>query len=316
MGHVQQLLCSSFFLLCICVTAGAVPFDQRSSLQCLYNSTGGASWRSSTSWNSATDYCTWKGLSCDSSGLRIELSNNNLSGDVATALSCFENSTFPLSSINLALNNLRGVLSRGLFTSPALSSLIYLSVSTNQITGNLPILSLPKLSYLYVDNNPLTGSIPPLTGCPQLIWVTMHKCQFSGPLPSFAGLASLSKVRLANNLISGPLPVFEPSLAYLDLTGNPLGVNLSVPFNLFGGLMRRLVNLETLLLSKCALSGVVPDFGAANRKLITLYLDRNSLSGNFTSLTTLPLLTQLNLGWNALTGEIPAALSQMSKVRC
>ena len=62
--------------------AAALPAadSQRTALERLYQSTGGAHWTNRTNWLLQGSFCTWYGVHCDQAGnvAQLSLSRNNL----------------------------------------------------------------------------------------------------------------------------------------------------------------------------------------------------------------------------------------------
>ncbi|XP_044473876.1 receptor-like protein kinase BRI1-like 3 [Mangifera indica] len=89
-------------------------------------------------------------------------------------------------------------------------SMIYLDLSYNSLTGNIPE-SIGSLSYLQVLNlghNRLTGNIPYSFGDLKAIGVMdLSHNHFQGPIPgSLGSLSFLSDLDVSNNNLSGPIP--------------------------------------------------------------------------------------------------------------
>jgi Leucine-rich repeat (LRR) protein len=88
------------------------------------------------------------------------------------------------------------------------TSLKYLDVSENSLTGTLPTwIDLPELNYLYLNNNSLTGSLPQTLPI-NLFGAWFQDNNFTGTIPATfgVGLNALSSLRLQGNRISGTIP--------------------------------------------------------------------------------------------------------------
>jgi hypothetical protein len=104
-------------------------------LATLFFTHNGMQWNDSTNWMTAAHVCDWYGTDCSLANkiIEVDLSENNLSGE--------------LSSVMALLNDCTAYLLNG-----------------NAITGPIPgpaLGSMPALSILSLQNNQLTGPIPP-----------------------------------------------------------------------------------------------------------------------------------------------------------
>lgn len=117
--------------------AGLNSGAEYAGLQALYGSTGGASWTTSTNWETG-DACAWHGITCDQDTTPSD-------------------NTSHVININLESNNLTGNL-------PALTGLTnlqYIDVSANHLSGPIPSLGgLANLLFFLAGNNRLSGALP------------------------------------------------------------------------------------------------------------------------------------------------------------
>jgi hypothetical protein len=143
-----------------------------------------------------------------------------------------------------------------------LSSLDFLRLTGNQLSGEIPIVlsNLSNLFHLSLSYNQLTGTIPPELGM----------------------LSNLNELELAGNLLTGTIPVELGNLTnlfWLDLGWNQLSG--AVPAEL-----GNLINLQFLNLGGNPITDPIPAEFSNMANLWTLYLD-------YTNLTDLPDLTNL-----------------------
>lgn len=250
-----------------CGTGSGCRFMDSLSLVTLYNSTSGPNWN--TSWNLNLPIDNWQGVKINNEGCVDEL--------------------------NLSYNNLSGNIPSDLWN---LISLTRLNLSGNQLTGNLSsqIGNLSEMEWLQLNNNQLTGSIPAQLGNLSnmtLFW--LHGNQFSGTIPSALGnLSNAQQFLLNSNQLVGTIPSALGNLT--NVTDLRLGSNQltgSIPTS-FGNLN----NLRGLTLSSNQLSGPIPSELGALPQLRSVFLNENLLTGsippefaNSSSLRTLWLYT-------------------------
>ncbi|CAI7833589.1 unnamed protein product, partial [Closterium sp. NIES-54] len=188
-----------------------------------------------------------------------------------------------------------------------------LDFGQNSFMGKIPpeMASLTSLTYLSLAFNNLTGKVPSWLGLSFLNLVELHLSDnhLEKPLPeSIGGLQVLRTMDLSRNRLIGSIPqsihgcnsATRLSLAFNSLTG-------SIPASI--GSMR---SLQALDLQSNQLSGSIPQEIGQATTLTLLSLDRNLLSGPITpSLGKLPLLRNLTLSNNHLDGPIPESLQYL-----
>ncbi|CAA3028171.1 probable leucine-rich repeat receptor kinase At1g35710 [Olea europaea subsp. europaea] len=131
--------------------------------------------------------CNWFGVSCINGSVnRLNLTNASIQAFFYE----FPFSSFPDLTYIDRLNHLFGPPQIGKF-----SKLVYLGLSTNQLTGTIParIEKLSKLNYLDLSTNHLTGQIPTsLSRLTSLRTLDLTSNKLSGPIPpKFGNLTSL-----------------------------------------------------------------------------------------------------------------------------
>uniref|UniRef100_A0A0D9XTC3 Receptor kinase-like protein Xa21 n=1 Tax=Leersia perrieri TaxID=77586 RepID=A0A0D9XTC3_9ORYZ len=216
-----------------------------------------------------------------------------------------------LQLIDLGGNMLGGVLPDSV--SNLSSSLSYLSIETNKISGNVPrdIGNLINLESLLFNNNSLTGSLPSsLTKLKNLHRLNLYNNKLSGSLPLTIGnLTQLTNLDLSHNAFSGTIPntlgnltkLFELNLSHNNFIG-PIPTEIFSIFTLS----------EALDVSYNNLEGSVPKEIGKLKNIVDLHADSNNLSGEIPiALGECQLLQHLFLQNNFLNGEIPIALAQL-----
>ncbi|XP_041028213.1 receptor-like protein 7 [Juglans microcarpa x Juglans regia] len=172
--------------------------------------------------------------------------------------------------------------------------------------------------------------------------LSLSNCNLSGPLnPSLLKLQSLSSIRLDNNNLSAAVPEFFanftnltslPTLEVLDLSSNPQ-IRGSLPDFPQNGYLRTLVlghtnfsgklphsigNLTMLSrmdFSRCNFGGSIPTTMANLIQLLYLDMSLNNFNGPIPSFNKAMNLTQINLSYNDLTGQITSThLQELKKL--
>ncbi|XP_048331968.2 leucine-rich repeat receptor-like serine/threonine-protein kinase SKM1 [Ziziphus jujuba] len=289
-------------------------------------------------WNpSSNDFCKWQGITCNSNTTSsrintVELSGKNISGKVSAAIFQFPG----IQTIDLSSNQLSGELPWEMFS--VSSSLRFLNLSNNNLTGPIPSGSISHLETLDLSNNMLSGKIPPhigsfwslkfldlggnvlvgnipttITNISGLQYLTLASNQLVGQIPRQLGvMKSLKWIYLGYNNLSGPIPIQIGelnSLNHLDLVYNNLTGNIPDSIG-------NLTQLQYLFLYKNKLTGSIPRSVFGLKKLISLDLSDNFLSGEIPeAITQLQELEILHLFSNGLTGEIPSALASLPRLQ-
>ncbi|CAI5513420.1 unnamed protein product [Closterium sp. Naga37s-1] len=185
--------------------------------------------------------------------------------------------------------HLDGVAYDLLTTIPAhignLTTLTYLSMVDNSLTGSLPesFSKLVVLQYLDVSNNLI-----------------------SQPLNAIITLASLTYLNMSSNLISAPLPPGMSNLLaldYLDLMSNSLDKVQAVS---------ALTNLKFLRLEECWIEPAPLTIFSPLVALRYLNLFNNSFEGSLAALSTLTRLQHLDLADNYIGPSIPSTVLRLT----
>ncbi|KAM3392725.1 hypothetical protein ACQJBY_013729 [Aegilops geniculata] len=263
----------------------------------------------------------------------VDLSENYFSGVVPEKLGTLQH----LQSLILGGNKLRGSIPRSLCTSRSLREV---DLSSNRLAGSIPEFhKMSALELLDLSENNLSGSIPSSLGnvsSLKVIWLDTNS--LSGSVPETLSLIqNLSALSLSYNLLSGNVSAKlcnMSSLIYLLLDQNILTGR--VP-SCIGNTLQ---NLELLSMSGNEFKGLIPSSLANASKLQQIDLGYNLLAGPVPSLGSLADLSVLNLesnllqadGWeflvsltncaqlqildmngNALNGNIPIAVGNLSR---
>ena len=132
----------------------------RTVLMDFYNATNGDNWKNNTNWGSFKPLSEWYGVNRWYDRKKnyvqtLELSSNNLSGEIPTSISGLSH----LSDLSLSCNNLTGEIPSSLGDIKGLRSI---GLVENKLTGTIPqsICELPGLYNLDLQNNKLNGSFP------------------------------------------------------------------------------------------------------------------------------------------------------------
>ncbi|MED6155119.1 hypothetical protein PIB30_002322 [Stylosanthes scabra] len=235
---------------------------------------------------------------------QLDLSHNQICGYLPKALN-FSSLYSP--AVNLAFNQLKGSI-------PLWSGVSALYLRNNLLSGTIPVdigKEMSQLEELDISNNSFSGSIPlSINRMQNLRYLDLSNNYMVGEIPMFwMGLERLQIIDLSNNSFSGGIPTSIcslPSLFILDLSNNNLSADLSSAF-------QDCTNLETLVLSNNRFYGSIPKDVTKNLPLLSELLIRgNTLTGSIPEdLCHLPLLHLLDLAENRISGSIPACLGDV-----
>ncbi|XP_047949616.1 receptor-like protein EIX2 [Salvia hispanica] len=212
---------------------------------------------------------------------------------------------FQLNYINLARCNV-GQFPKWIHTQ---MNLFHLDLSRANITDEAPIWlwnMSSSLHYLYLYENQISGTVPIISS--MSIWcMDLSYNQFSGRIPPFPVNASV--VLLSGNMFSGSISsickTHQKNLNYLDLSSNQL--EGEVP-----NCWENMPNLEILNLPNNNFSGEIPFSLGGLPDLSTLRMHGNNLCGELpNSLRLSQRLRFIDVEGNKLTGEIPFWIGQL-----
>lgn len=242
--------------------------------------------------------------------IRLGLSGNSFSGAIPDSIGSLSN----LVELFLDNNRLEGATPSSL---NGLAGLQRLELQGNLLSGEFPELgSLQNLSYLDASNNAISGGVP-LNFPTSLLQISMRNNSLVGNIPeNIKQLGFLQVLDLSHNQLGGAVPghLFNHlSLQQLTLSFNQF-MSVKPPVSPSPGAQSALIALD---LSNNELSGMLPLFMAAMRKLSALTLENNKFTGRIPTQYALKVavpgsgvskLERLLLGGNYLSGPIPRPL--------
>nr|CAB3448573.1 unnamed protein product [Digitaria exilis] len=280
--------------------------------------------------------------------VELSLDGNGVTGTLPVDLFAVAS----LEILSLHTNAISGELSPRLRN---LSSIVRLDLSFNAFSGELPDVfdALTELQELSAPSNQLSGELPAtLSRCRRLRVLNLRNNTFSGDIGriDFRSLRNLVYLDLGVNGLTGTIPASLPecrgmmalnlgrnklageipasfanfsSLSFLSLTGNTFS-NLSSALRT----LQVLPNLTSLVLTKNFHGGEeMPsdDAGIAGFPSIqynqvssfppSMVLGHNNLTGGVpAALGNLTKLHIVDLSWNSLSGPIPPELSGMTSL--
>uniref|UniRef100_A0A0E0JMS0 non-specific serine/threonine protein kinase n=1 Tax=Oryza punctata TaxID=4537 RepID=A0A0E0JMS0_ORYPU len=242
-----------------------------------------------SNWTASAPFCSWIGVSCDSSGkwvTGLEFEDMALQGTISPQIG---NLSF-LSSLVLSNTSLIGPVPTELGRLTRLQTLV---LSYNSLSGAIPgsIGSLSKLEMLVLENNLLSGSMP----------------------AAIFNMSYLQAIAVTRNNLRGPIPGNEsfhlPMLEVFSLNEN--WFNGPIPSGL-----SKCQNLDAISLAVNNFTGSVPSWLATMSNLTRIYLSTNELTGKIpVELSNHTGLLALDLSQNKLEGEIPPEFEQLRNLR-
>ncbi|XP_062215766.1 probable inactive receptor kinase At5g10020 [Phragmites australis] len=237
------------------------------------------------------------------SPIHVDLSCNQFSGSL-TSVSDNSSVFSTLQYLNISHN----VLSGPLFESapmPLFDILQVFDASFNMLIGNIPQFNfMISLKVLCLQNNNFSGSIPEALFRETSMVLTeldLSCNQLTGPIRRVTAM-NLKYLNLSCNNLHGTLPITFGSCSVIDLSRNMLSGNLSV--------VRTWGNyLQMIDLSSNRLTGTWPDETTQFLRLTSLRISNNLLAGELpTVLGTYPELIAIDLSLNQLHGPLPGNL--------
>ncbi|KXS17399.1 hypothetical protein M427DRAFT_68505 [Gonapodya prolifera JEL478] len=108
----------------------------------------------------------------------------------------------------------------------SLTSLLYLNLATNFLSGPIPDLSFAtdQLTYLDLTGNSFSGNIPSwLSNMTAINWIQLASNNLSGPVPDISRIPNLSSLRLEENNLEGNVDGKLPRISTACLLYTPNG---------------------------------------------------------------------------------------------
>ncbi|XP_014501057.1 receptor-like protein 12 [Vigna radiata var. radiata] len=291
----------------------------------------------------------------------LDLSNNKFSGSLSFL--CVGDPIGILYQLDLSNNNLSGQIPD---CWSHFKSLAFMDLSQNQLSGKIPtsVGSLHDLRALFLRNNNLIGDIPfSLRHCTKLVMIDIAENNLSGSIPGWIGkkLGNLEYLSLRRNQFRGNLPLqicFLRNIQLLDLSLNKLSGQIPKCIKKFTSMTQKtypeggpwhkyivqtshffglqsydlntfltwkgshqmfknsvLLLLKSIDLSSNYFSEEIPKEFEILIGLVSLNLSRNNLSGEIPSnIGKLSLLEFLDISRNELVGSIPNSLIEIDRL--
>ncbi|XP_066333218.1 receptor-like protein EIX2 [Miscanthus floridulus] len=216
--------------------------------------------------------------------------------------------------------------------SDAFSNAKFMNISNYQLNGTLPA-DMGSMSLLYLDlsSNKLTGQIPTLP--PNITWLDLSNNLLLGLTGhSAVGSVNLESLSLFSNRLTGHIPesfckyqqLFVLDLSKKILEGEPplcLGVTESMGFvalsnnslsGKFPSFLQNLTNVLFLDLSWNKFSGRLPMWIGSLTSLRVIRLSHNKFFGSIPmNITNLSCLQYMDLNNNKISGSLPIYLSNL-----
>lgn len=323
---MPPIILFSFWLLCIttCLPGRiTVLADSDKSVLLRFKETVSDPGSILASWvNESEEYCSWFGVSCDSTSRVMALNISGSGSDKGSSkisrnrFTCADIGKFPLYGFGIRrvcagkLGTLVGNLPSVIV---GLTELRVLSLPFNSFSGEIPvgIWEMEKLEVLDLEGNLMSGSLPvQFTGLRSLRVMNLGFNRFSGEIPS--SLQNLSKLEILNlggNKLNGTVPGFVGRFRVVHLLLNWLEGSLPKDIGDNCG------KLEHLDLSGNFLSGRIPESLGSCRGLKSLLLYMNTLEETIPSeFGNLGKLEVLDVSKNTLSGPLPAELGNCSSL--
>uniref|UniRef100_A0A0D9VTF1 non-specific serine/threonine protein kinase n=1 Tax=Leersia perrieri TaxID=77586 RepID=A0A0D9VTF1_9ORYZ len=237
------------------------------------------------------------------SPVHVDLSCNKFLGSL-TSISDNSSVVSTLQYLNVSHNLLSGTLFESDLM-PLFDSLEVFDASYNMLNGNIPLFNFViSLKVLRLQNNNFSGSIPEALFRQTSMVLTeldLSCNRLTGPLRRVTSI-NLKYLNLSSNSLQGTLPITFGSCSVVDLSRNMLSGNLSV--------VRTWGNyIETIDLTSNRLTGTWPDETTQFLRLTSLRISDNLLTGELpTIIGTYPELIAIDFSLNQLHGPLPGSL--------
>ncbi|MGK3751646.1 MAG: Leucine-rich repeat (LRR) protein [Bacillariaceae sp.] len=261
----------------------------------IFSETGGNGWKNNDGWDTSTDYCDrFYGVECDGAGrvTVLDLSNNDLKGAVPASVFKLKF----LRELTLSGNPVE-LTFEGIGEADKLINLILDNTNVNSVDG---IGDSKNIQILNLAGNDLKGSIPlDLYLMTSIKKLDLGYNLFSGRLNNVIGaMTSLESLHLYHNQFTGRIPAAIGDLVNLQ--------ELNLAENNFDGTipaqLNDLTNLKFLSIQREGGISGTTDVGINQGKSS---LQGIGLTGPLPAFEKLKYITELYLGVNGLTGDVP-----------
>ncbi|KAM7473881.1 hypothetical protein LguiB_021124 [Lonicera macranthoides] len=247
----------------------------------------------------------------------LDLDSNNLTGLIPTSFGNLSS----LTQISLAANNIKGTIPSEL---GRLRNLVFIGLGENNLTGRIPssLFNISTITEFWTSSNRLTGTLPTNIGLtlPNLQVFGIGINNFRGEIPgSFSNASQLKFLEMASNMFTGQVPANLGSLQNLfkfNIEDNLLGTNATDNLSFITSLSN-CTNLKLLGLQSNNFGGEIPSsIGNLSVHLNGLALGYNQISGIIpAAIESLSNLYILDLENNLLSGPIPNSLGKLRNLQ-
>ncbi|XP_057851756.2 putative leucine-rich repeat receptor-like serine/threonine-protein kinase At2g24130 isoform X2 [Cryptomeria japonica] len=219
-----------------------------------------------------------------------------------------------LKYLQLSQNYLTGTLPSSI--SHLSSRLFDWRLASNKIEGNIPsgVRNLTNLVTLDLSDNHFNGSIPTaLSQLPNLQMLFLDKNNLNGRIPeSFGHAKPLGLLSLSENMISGEIPKRLgdlPQLRDLVLHHNQLSGKLPSSLG-------RCITLEKVDLAHNKLEGNIPlEWAALENLQFYFNISSNLLQGSISVMSKMVMVQAIDVSVNNFSGKIPDVLSSCTNLQ-
>ncbi|XP_047941418.1 receptor-like protein EIX2 [Salvia hispanica] len=256
-----------------------------------------------SSWR-GNECCKWYGVKCSNTTSHVvALQLNNVDYDYGVLQG-------ELDSVNLARCNVGPYFPKWLQTQ---RNLAYLNLNGTNITDEAPrwLWSMSSsLCYLRLSNNQISGMVPNLSTT-IIEHMDLSYNQFRGPIPLFP--VNASHIQLNGNMFSASISSLCKTphnyLRYFDLSNNQLAGEVPNCWD-------KMTNLRYLNLANNGFLGEIPSSFGNLQELVALQMHGNGFSGELPfNLRLCQYLLMIDVGGNNLTGEISTWIGQLYQMQ-